>query len=439
MLLCCTLLAAFALPGRAEQTTTSTELLVRLKVYPMAEPKPALRYLLLPDLNELAPGNPIPNYLRCFMDQDFSAAQEKLGKAALRQADRAARMDKPDWQILQKAKTDGIGLLLPDVQKMRMLAAELKDRFQEEQGQRRFDDGIYTAKTMFSMSRHFNDHPTLIGQLVGIAIAYVTIGPLEDMLEQPGCPNLYWALTSLPNPFITIEKGIEGERIMIGAEIHRSGLDDKAPMSAEQIKKTIAFLDRLQILLDNKETKVRAWLDKRVKDEKLLDAARRRLVECGMSEELVRRFPADQVILVDQVREYEVLRDDMMKYMNLPTWQVEKSNLPTDLPAARKKTDLLFNGLLPAIMKVRRAQSRLEQRIALLRHVEAFRLYAAAHDGKLPEKLSDCSVPLPDDPITGKPFRYKLEGSSAHLRGTPPRGEEKNPFLNVHYEITIQK
>jgi hypothetical protein len=81
----------------------------------------------------------------------------------------------------------------------------------------------------------------------------------------------------------------------------------------------------------------------------------------------------------------------------------------------------------------------LEQRIALLRHVEALRLYAAAHDGKLPEKLADCPVPLPDDPFTGRPFRYHVDGATAHLRGSPPPGEEKNPGFNVHYEVTIQK
>ena len=436
MLLACTLLAAVALPGRAEQSITNAEIVIRLKVYPMAEPKPALRYLLLPELREMTPGNPIPNLLRCFMDQDFTSTQEKLGRAALRQADRAARMDKPDWQILLKAKTDGIGLLLPDVQKMRQIAADLKDRFGEEAGQRRFDDALETAKTMFSMSRCFQDHPTLIGQLVGIAIAYVAIGPMEDMLEQPGCPNLYWALTNLPDPLITLGRGIEGERMMIEAELNRAGMNDKSPMTEEQLKKAITYIDRILELDGKRIKKTRAWLDER-KNEKYLRAARQRLVESGIVEDRVQRFPADQILILDQHRAYNELRDELFKYMNLPTWQVERLNLP--LERYQKNEEVIFSLFLPAIMKVRRAQGRLEQRIALLRHVEALRLYAAAHDGKLPEKLSDCSVPLPNDPFTNKPFHYKVEGDTAHLRGTPPRGEEKNPGYNVRYEITIVK
>lgn len=82
---------------------------------------------------------------------------------------------------------------------------------------------------------------------------------------------------------------------------------------------------------------------------------------------------------------------------------------------------------------------RLDQRIALLRHVEALRLYAADHGGALPAKLSDVAVPLPDDPVTGKPFLYELAGTTAHLRGSPPLGQQNDAAFNIHYEVTIQK
>ena len=87
-------------------------------------------------------------------------------------------------------------------------------------------------------------------------------------------------------------------------------------------------------------------------------------------------------------------------------------------------SDGLFADLLPHIIKLRRTQGRLEQQIALLRHVEALRLYAAEHDGKLPARLSDISVPLPVDPVTGKPFAYAAERNTAHLRGGSLRDRE---------------
>ncbi len=43
------------------------------------------------------------------------------------------------------------------------------------------------------------------------------------------------------------------------------------------------------------------------------------------------------------------------------------------------------------------------------------------------------------DPVTGKPFRLqKVTGSAAHLRGSPPAGQEKVPPFNIHYVVTLQ-
>jgi hypothetical protein len=451
-LLCVAAWAVCSLPVDAEQPAPSAETVIRLTVQPMAAPKPALRYLLLPELKELQPGNPIEGYLRCFEEaqslllnkqpcerrnqlqaQPFLelSVQElqDAGKFDLRQADWAARLDSPDWHLTLQIKTGGFGLLLPDLQQMRQLANALKARFQTEVALRRFDDALRTAKTLFAMSRHLGEHPTLIGNLVGVAIAYVAIEPLQEMLEQPGCPNLYWALTNLPDPLVSMVKGMEGERVLVAGEFR--DLDSNVPMSKDQIKKLIQHIQKADI----GSQKLREWLDGRIKDKRMVSAARQRLVEVGFGPEQLQRFPAEQVMLLDQMRLFEVHRDELGKLMNLPSWQMEA--LAGQIKP--KEEPSLFDGVISALRKVRRVQGRLEQRIALLRHVEALRLYAADHDGQLPEKLSDIAVPLPPDPFTGKPFRYQVEGSTAHLRGTPPAGMEKEAPFNVHYAVTIQK
>jgi hypothetical protein len=125
-----------------------------------------------------------------------------------------------------------------------------------------------------------------------------------------------------------------------------------------------------------------------------------------------------------------------MKLASVPFWQAEEMIKKID----KSKGKYLFDSFNvdTVVRTVRQAQMRVEQRIALLRHVEAIRLHAAGHKGQLPEKLSDISVPLPVDPFTGKSFRYALEGATAHLRGTPPQGQEKHPGFNFRYEITIK-
>jgi len=358
---------------------------------------------------------------------------QEYGGLALAQADWAARLDHPDWQVLLKLKTDGVSLLLPDVQQMRPLAIALKVRFRAEVALGRFDDAIRTAKTMFAMSRHLSEQPTLIGDLVGIAIASIAIGPLEEMLEQPGCPNLYWALTNLPCPLVPIGKGLEGERALVLAEFR--DLDDSAPMSPDQLKKFIAHMDKV-LGEPGKSFNVRAWLDARITNAAKVSDARRRLVEFGLPESRLRQFSADQVLLLDQKLEYEIRRDDTMKIMNLPAWQAEA--LADDTKPAREPA-LLADALVPGVYNARRSQALLDQRIALLRHVEGLRLYAAEHNGALPAKLSEVSVPLPDDPFTGKPFRYERSGATAHLRGTPPPSSRGKPNFNLHYVVTVQQ
>jgi hypothetical protein len=80
------------------------------------------------------------------------------------------------------------------------------------------------------------------------------------------------------------------------------------------------------------------------------------------------------------------------------------------------------------------AEVRLDRRVAALRAVEALRLHAAAHDGRLPNSLDPVkAVPVPDDPMTGKPFPYRREGESAVLTGPA------SPPFRLVYRITIRK
>jgi len=449
---------ALALPCLAGQTGSTSEMVIRLDVRPAPAPTPALRYRLLPELKEMNPGNPIQGYMKCMMgqkkflfDDEASRHRETLlamplkelpaqelkdyGRLALRQADRAARLDTPDWQILLKLKADGYELLLPEVQQIRSLARALQVRYRAEIAQERFDEALRTAQTMFAISRHLGEHPTLIGDLVGIAISSLAISGLDEMLEQPGCPNLYWALTNLPSPLISLDKGMEGERVML-SWVFRD-LDDNASMSKDQLDTFVADMEKMLGMAEGKPDKhvVREWLDARTKDDAPVAAARRRLVEYGLPEERLSRFPLDQVILLDEKRELEVRFDDYVKTLNFPAWQAE-SQAKVE---SKKPSDLFAIVLLPALHSVRHAQARVDQRIALLRHVEALRLYSAEHDGTLPSKLSDVAVPLPLDPFTGKPFRYEVAGDTAHLRGSPPSGKENLPEYNIHYEVTLQE
>jgi hypothetical protein len=66
---------------------------------------------------------------------------------------------------------------------------------------------------------------------------------------------------------------------------------------------------------------------------------------------------------------------------------------------------------------------------AVLRVIEALRMHAAGNEGQLPEKLGD----IPDDPVTGEPFSYRLEAGNAYLQGPTLRD------VPLNYEITMAR
>jgi hypothetical protein len=456
-LLACALFATVAVPCRADEPSATAETLIRLRVAPAPAPTPVLRYVLLPDLKELNPGNPCRDYLLSFMGREtFFFGKEQVdrrerllamplkelpardlldyGGSSLQQADGAARLETPDWQMLIKVKTDGVAALLPDIQQLPVLADALRVRLRAEAAAGRFDAAVHTLQTLFAMARHVGEHPTIVASQWGRDIALRSLGTLEETIEQPGCPNLYWALAYLPSPLVSPLKGIDGERALSIALFR--GLYEAGPMSNERLEQFIAPLD--QLVSGGKPFHagdVKAWIDRRARDEAILAAARRRLVALGLPADRVAQFPPRQVILLDEKREYEVRRDEVLALVNLPVWQTY-GQLARFKPSNERA--LFADPLMEGLPHLGWGQARLEQRLVLLRHVEALRLHAAEHHGALPAALSEITVPLPADPFTGQPVRYELNGATAHLRSAAPPGEEKEPYYNVHYEVSLK-
>ena len=61
------------------------------------------------------------------------------------------------------------------------------------------------------------------------------------------------------------------------------------------------------------------------------------------------------------------------------------------------------------------------------------RIYGAAHNGQLPDKLDDIhEVPIPEDPFRGEPFLYHRDGETAILEATDPRFASR---LAIRYQI----
>jgi hypothetical protein len=359
----------------------------------------------------------------------------------LKEIDRGARRTYCDWELNQRVREEGIGLNLPDVQAFREMATLLKLRARQELLDGQYDKAARTLQTGLALARHAADGPTLIHSLVGVACSQIMLSVVDDWVERPGAPNLYWALTYLPRPLISIRNGLEGERLFVDWLFpgYRDLLDDpSAPPSSARVQTT---LEKYAGLLDLQGTS-RTWGPLLVA-LKTYPKAKRFLRQSGRTAQQVEAMPALQAVFLYEIHKYDVAYDDLRKWTGLPYAEAaphvrraikqvqDRTNLQVDAPITAV--------LLPAIEKVLAAQTRVDRKVAALRCVEALRLHAKSHNGKLPAKLDDVTVvPIPLDPMTGKPFEYRLEGNKATLTGPTPTGEKPTLSTAIRYELTMR-
>jgi hypothetical protein len=430
-----------------------------LTLQPTDEPRPALKYRLLPGFMEQVPGNAAVPYGKVTAEEfTFFGKQEwgekvdrwremplsdlrretiNLPDSSIFFLEQGARSKYCDWQ-LPFHQVPFYRILLPDAQQSRSYARLLAVKARHEIAQGKFDDAVTTFQTNFALGRNVAEGETLINGLIGIAICNVMFPQITDFVQQPGSPNLYWALTALPSPLIDMRKALEVESN--GVELSFPELKDVASAQFSPAKWRDMFhrfatqYFELTLSLDA-ERPSPAALDKAC--ETALPVAKRSLIERGMPSDNVEAMSLHQVALLYTLQSVKELFDEGAKYYTLPFPQAIQGIDAAIAQANRARDDgseiiPAASQVLPAIWSTRTAIARTDRHIAGLRVIEAIRIYGAKHDGKLPAKLSDITeVPIPDDPVTGKPFEYRLEADVAHLQGPV--------FRDVHfdYEITM--
>ena len=160
---------------------------------------------------------------------------------------------------------------------------------------------------------------------------------------------------------------------------------------------------------------------------KIYPEARRALIAQGRPEAQVEAMPVIQVAALYSLEEYRRIRDGSYKWMNVPYWQsynqIDRAILSPGDEKLANPFIALFLMLTPPINQVRLAAIRLERQLDAVQCIEAIRLYAKAHEGKLPDSLEAITdAPVPLDPVTGKPFLYQVNGDSATLSAPAPPG-----------------
>jgi hypothetical protein len=441
---------------------------VAIALYPAPEPKPALKYQLLPPLIERRPGNAAVWWNRVlaeraevfcrfyadkgpwdkidkWMQMPIGAPKEKEYREKVVKKeliyfpdmDRAARFESCNWE-LPLHEGDAINMLLPEAQQSRSYARIIAANTRYKIALGEYDQAVEKLQTGHALARDVAEGPTIIHALIGTAIVGLMDDQIEQFIQQPDAPNLYWALSTLPRPLIDYHLGFEGERFLLYLTFPELENLDKKVLSLEEADRLLAKVIGLCKMEGFVGDKAKAKMPtKQEVAEKIYPRAKQYLIDRGRSAAEVEALPKAQVVLVASMRVYDEIRDDVLKWAFLP--YVEQGagreaaidHLMKNAPS--REFLPIATQLLPALQAAKTAETRIQWKLALLRIFEALRMYAANHDGRWPDRLDDIKeVPIPNNPFDGKPFLYRRDGDKAVLNC-----EAGPPNVPWRYEITF--
>ncbi|WP_165219294.1 DUF1559 family PulG-like putative transporter [Aquisphaera insulae] len=478
--------------GRARGDDAPEKPPVTITLRPAAAPVPALRYRLLPPRHELVPGNAAIFYHRAVerlieinLQVQLQETRQKgaqpprpsqeaamswlrmpiaeLPRAEIRnylaiydfclsEVELGSIREVCDWEYYHRPV--GYTFLISELQNMRPLIRLIVLKARLEIAEGRYDSAVHWLRTGFAVADHLTRAPIMIPMLIGCAGVNLLSGPLRDLSQAPGSPNLYWAIANLPRPLIDVRPSLDGEQVVLEQDFPELSQLDSGPWTLERsrafsddiINRFSRYLnDWIRLSRSSEHGAVESLGDRLVFASiigRSYPGAKRRLIEKGRLAATVEAMPAVQVVALDSYLLYQEARDEIFKWGGLPYAQASagmthSASIPgIGWPAL--KDGIPFGMLLPAIQAGVQASALTQREIDAVQIFEAIRLLAAKNGGKLPPNLDALSeAPVPADPVTGKPYEYSIGGDSATLVAPAPAGQTNNPYLVLKYIVKL--
>jgi hypothetical protein len=456
---------------------------IELTVSPAPEPRPALRFQLLPAVHERTPGNAAPHYYRAIVLQknlpkeywqeygensnrwlegppaSFPKAEVAnwlaRQRSVLAELKAGAHCEYCDWDLrVQDLRgMDTINLLLPEIQECRTLARTLQLEIRLATMEGRTGDALHALGLGYQLAHDTAQPPLVITGLVGIAISSMMNQELLVLIQHTDS-NFYWALAALPRPLVDLQRALQYERnipyqiypFLKDAETAERSTQEWSRLAAEALKSLEA--------LEGGQSKFTGWqgdLLVAAVVAKFYPVAKQELIASGMDRDQVEAMPVGQVIAIQTSRATERAYHELFKLSLLPHDEATR-RLPQAME--RLKQELLMpphlmsgkagipiaNILLPSIENVMHVQVRTARNFAVLEVIEAIRMQAA-EDGKLPASLADVTVvPAAKNPTTGEPFSYRLDpASGVATLDVPPAGGLTPKADGKRYVLRLKK
>ncbi len=419
------------------------------KVSAAEEPKPVFRYQFWPRESELKPGSGQVYYFRALTkllqrDRALATLREITSRENQTSAEDRAFITLMD-PLFQDLKTmayledmswdhrsrdiEGPQLYffdLDDIQGARDLARFLMVKARIYLADRDFENASQCVLIGNRLAYLIGQGESVIQRLVGCALQAMMRMIVEEMVQIPGCPNLYWAIATIPQPLVTIRRCVELEL----SAVHRAfpALREAATANwsdTEAEDRWIECLRQLRKLngadgnADERDTLLA------VDYSDFVPSARDRLKTAGVSEEQLEKMAAAAIVMADTAIELDRLIDESRKGLLLPGPQkdlllqlneagfhdaIRFDSEPGGYGSKRSAVGLFAGPLFPAIRQLDAAADRTPIMYRRLMTMEAIRMYAAANEGKLPDSIENLK-PLPAVFAfsTERPFEYRVD------------------------------
>ncbi len=281
-----------------------------------------------------------------------------------------------------------------------------------------------TVRDGLELGRHVAAAPFLVNQLIGTAISAVMIEQLDELVQQPGAPNLYWALAAVPRPLVSLRRGAAFECGILEMKLPElARLDDPDASPAwERLAQQLRGWSMEIIATEMGVPQSGATLKQAhaSPSAEQMSHARAYLRDIlGRPAAEVEKMSAAEIEVRYSVALFHELSDAWRKWLLVPYPAAESrlADLEAKLNAEAMRRELipLAPVLIPLTGRLMVTAPRLDRHVARQQVIEALRMHAAA-TGMLPKSLDDVKVvPVPLDPVAGKPFRYSLDGDVAVL------------------------
>lgn len=486
--LSCLILTSTTAPAQvvAERKGSEHPWIYQLTVDPAPETSPALRYRFLRSVAERKPGNAASYYYRALAlfqegpQKTFIEIYPKIEELAdsnkqltgfpaeqvrefltscepiFLELESAAMCDRCDWGVEVRDLTtqQAIELRLPEIQNSRNLARLLLLKARLAIVDRKYDDAFHAIQLGFQLGKDVSEFPSIISSLVGVAINAMMTTPLMDLIAEPGSPNFYWAAATIPTPLIDLNPALEFEfNWALKLPLIREADQSHTPEEWKRLlAETFQFMQQMQGTSSMKSSDgsdLKTQFDVMQRLLKEYPRAKIELTRFGYTPQQAEEMPVIQVVALHDAKLIPYKRDDILRWTALPfalastpLRTLDSSPQPpenTNRIADLRESLNLFQTLRPAVAQVVEAVARLDRRFVRIQAIEALRMYAAANDRKFPSSLADIKlVPVPLDPITGRPIIYRLEGETAVLEFPPPQPENIGS-LGETFRLTLRK